>query len=66
VTRRPWLRHPARSSGRPPICPTRLPRFSSIDRARDALTPILAPVGLTPATCEQCGGAHLVPSTKDN
>jgi len=64
VTGRSWLRHPARTSDRPPVCPTGLPRFSSIDRARDALTPILTPVGLTPTSCDQCGGAHLVPSTE--
>ena len=66
MTTRPWLRHPAQTIGRPPVCPTGLPRFNSIDRARDALTPGTAPTSLTAASCDQCGGAHLVPSTKDN
>jgi hypothetical protein len=64
MTRRAWLRHPATPTRRPFFCPTRLPRFANIDRALDALTPQLGPSNLTAASCDQCGGAHLVPRTE--
>lgn len=55
---RPWLRHPARTI-QPPPCPTRLPRFATLDLAHRALMPGLGTHTLTAQTCEQCGGAHI-------
>ncbi|MFD4547223.1 hypothetical protein [Streptomyces sp. NPDC058466] len=61
MSARPWLRHPPATIRRP-SCPTGRPRFASVWLAQAALTPGLAVTGLTARTCDQCHGAHVVPT----
>ncbi|NUP18371.1 MAG: hypothetical protein HOZ81_20265 [Streptomyces sp.] len=56
---RAWLKHPARTIGQRPPCPTGLPRFANVDLARAALHHGLGAPSLEAWTCSHCEGAHI-------
>lgn len=59
---RAWLRHPAKTIGRPVDCPHG-PRFANLDHARAALIAGLAAHSLEAWACNECGGAHITDPT---
>jgi hypothetical protein len=56
--RRAWLRFPPATIRRPLSCPSGLPRFANVDRARQALMHGLSLATWTVTACKTCGGAH--------
>ncbi|MEU1273030.1 hypothetical protein [Streptomyces sp. NPDC005799] len=63
MTRRAWLPHPARTVGQSRPCSTGLPRFTNLDRAREARIHGHGNHQLTAWACHQCGGAHITDQT---
>lgn len=60
MSRRDWLRHPARNSPVPPDCPSGLPRFRTLRLAQQAVHVSLSDAPMTAASCTFCDGAHLI------
>lgn len=58
MSRKAWMRHPARTLGKKPVCPTGWEYFATWDRARHALVPFIAASDTETVTCPHCHGWH--------
>ena len=58
MPRHAWLRYPAATIRPTFTCPTGLPRFRTVDLARQSLA-YGTTVPFTASVCDQCNGAHI-------